>query len=1162
MTQAMKYKAFISYSHTHRAELAAALEAALHRFGIPEHEPTGLHLFRDSTNLSASPELWPDIQRALNDAEYFILLASPEAAASTWVQQEVAHWREHHGAARMILALADGEIRWAADDFDFATTTALPRTISGAFSTVPFWVDFRRVKASQYDVCHPAFCDGIATIAARLHGKGKDELVGIYVANRISAEAERLAAEAELALRDELPQRSVLLSCTALKSTFERGLPRLPAAEATLRSALSRFGGRPLGNVRTNVDSPPAAFSADGRWLATIGTDGDARLWSLAVDGADTAPVVLRDKAPLQKLMFTQNPRWLITAAEPAQALEIPATRLRLWDAKTDFANWHDLAGTDDATVTCSIVNKEGSHIAAQFGDTGVKVWQVPDMDGADDPSLAAEIPAGPVAALAFIKDPLRLVTGASDGLVRIWRLDGSAADRRKPLADLQAGGAIEQLAVSPTGNVLAVRARGKPPQLWRLDADDIASSRVELQTGDTHFFHVHFSPKGSWLLCIGDASFALPVENVDPEARAFVLTATGGRVWKHSFSDDERWLVTATGLLSYEELAQAIEPEYAIRLWDLGRGKPWRLAGHNDIVTDVAFTPDGTRVISCSLDRSVRIWNCATARKFQNARLANRSAGDASNAGEAPGGLDQHEDEHVTRSFSNPAVLLAADDQIFHCLPSPDGLWLLTISRGASHAARLWFMLGDPWPAAPLFLATEQANVTLALPHPQRWLLFSELARASELRTGFSKTERWFFLQSGEASVRVYDLATNGVKTIDLKGAGSKMTWAGWSPDERWFVATSETSQRSFFEVRLWDLLKDEGAEPAGTAIETTHAVPPLLFSADSRWLLGLQNETALLWDLNRPVPLGGPLEVPGSRAAVVTAFKRDVRMAFSPDGRWLINAANADGVWLHDLRLLDPLKPTVVLSVADTSIETVCADEQGRFVFAGGTHDFARLWRFSEQGGVDVFMELRGHECVERAVFSGDGRWLITRDFSAIRLWDLEARECRSVIMKQDGDVRLGLAVAFLANDRWAVISKWKAVILIDLATAESAASPVTLPGHAFENVGFWFTPDHRWLVTADFPFETLRGRVVVPAVQIWDLLSSHPEETAVLLPGLETGVKRINISSDGRWLCTTSDDGVRLWPLGIAHLLAIAKTTVGREFSEEERRRYRIA
>jgi WD40 repeat protein len=1154
----MKYKAFISYSHTHRAALAAALEEALHRFGIPDHEREGLRLFRDSTNLSASPELWPDIQRALDESDYFLLLASPEAAASPWVQREVAHWREQRGSEQIILALADGEIAWGANDFDFGRTTALPQTISGAFATVPFWVDLRGIKAAQFDVSYPAFGDGVATISARLQGRDKDELIGIYVANRLTAEAERLAAEAELALRDEFPQRSVLLGSKALKLTHERGLPRVPAAEMTLRKALSCFGGRPLGDLRSDAEGP-AAFSADNRWLATIGSDGDAQLWALAEDGSEPAPVTLQDKAPLQKLMFTQNPRWLITASEPTQKLQVPATALRLWDAKTNFESWHDLAAADSSTVTCSIVNKAGSHLAAQFGDSAVQVWQLPDLEDDAAPELLFKAPAGPVTALAFAPEPLRLVTGARDGSILIWNVSASPAASVEPIARLAAGGAIEQLIASPNGHVLVARVEGKPLQLWRLDDDDIEESRVEFQVGDTRIFNVHFSPQGSLLICLGDASYAFPVEE-SVTAPAFHLNATGGIIWKHSFSEDEQWLVTATGLLAYEELAQAVEPEYEVRLWDVARGQPWLLSGHKDIVTGVLFTPDGTRVISSSLDRSIRVWNCEVAQKFQSARLVNQAADDA------PGGLDQHELEHVSRSFRKPAVRLAADDQVFNCIVSPDGFWLLTISKGAATAARLWFMIDEPFPAAPFFVPMALAKIALALPHPQRWLLYSELARASGVHSGFSARDTWFFLGDDDVGACLFDLRTKGVRTLDLKGKGANTSWAWWSPDERWFIATSKTEETAYFEMRLWDLNAVVGAAPEGSAVASSHAFPPLQFSPDSRWLLGLQNEAGVLWDLHDAEPLSNPLRVPGAKAVVDKTFSRDLRMAFSPCGRWLINAANEDGIWLHDLRQPDLLKPVCIIPIAETSflpsIETICTDEHGRLMMAGGSNGFGRVYRISDKGSAEHLMDLPGHKSIERAVFSGNGRWLITRDFEAIHLWDVEARECRCSILKQEGEVRLGQAVSFLANDRWAVISKWKAVILIDLATRESAAAPITLPGHEFQQVNFWFTPDHRWLVTADFPFEELRGIGPRPAVQIWDLLSPHPEVTAVRLPGLEQGVKRINISSDGRWLSTTSDDGVRLWPLGVSHLLELAHKTVGRDFTPDERQRYRIA
>jgi WD40 repeat protein len=46
-------------------------------------------------------------------------------------------------------------------------------------------------------------------------------------------------------------------------------------------------------------------------------------------------------------------------------------------------------------------------------------------------------------------------------------------------------------------------------------------------------------------------------------------------------------------------------------RLWNLATGEEVaRLLGHEDAVREVAFTPDGQRAITNSLDGTIRIWD------------------------------------------------------------------------------------------------------------------------------------------------------------------------------------------------------------------------------------------------------------------------------------------------------------------------------------------------------------------------------------------------------------------------------------------------------------------------------------------------------------------------------------------------------------------------
>ena len=135
-------------------------------------------MFRDDTSLSATPSLWPSIERALAQSRYLILLASPEAAASPWVGKEVAYWLEHKGADTLLIALTGGTLAWDATAGDFARheTTPLPPALAGRFASEPKWVDLTgyRNGAKPRD---PRFTELAAGFAAAIHGMPKEDLL-------------------------------------------------------------------------------------------------------------------------------------------------------------------------------------------------------------------------------------------------------------------------------------------------------------------------------------------------------------------------------------------------------------------------------------------------------------------------------------------------------------------------------------------------------------------------------------------------------------------------------------------------------------------------------------------------------------------------------------------------------------------------------------------------------------------------------------------------------------------------------------------------------------------------------------------------------------------------------------------------------------------------
>ena len=172
------YDAFISYSHAKDKPIAAALQSAVQKLGKPWYRRRALRLFRDDTSLSATPHLWPTIEQALGQSRFFLLLASPEAAASKWVNKEVSYWLEHNSINTVLIGLTDGELNWdeAVGDFSARERHPLPPALAKRFENEPKWVDLcpYRAGASKRDA---KFTELGADFAAAIRGMLKEDLL-------------------------------------------------------------------------------------------------------------------------------------------------------------------------------------------------------------------------------------------------------------------------------------------------------------------------------------------------------------------------------------------------------------------------------------------------------------------------------------------------------------------------------------------------------------------------------------------------------------------------------------------------------------------------------------------------------------------------------------------------------------------------------------------------------------------------------------------------------------------------------------------------------------------------------------------------------------------------------------------------------------------------
>src|SRR5271166_5406420 len=107
----MEYDAFLSYAHRD-TQVTTAIQKGLHRIGRRPGKLRALRVFRDDTNLTATPHLWGKITEAMDSARFMIVVLSPQSAASYWVNKEVSYWLEHRDPEYLMLVLAEGHLTW------------------------------------------------------------------------------------------------------------------------------------------------------------------------------------------------------------------------------------------------------------------------------------------------------------------------------------------------------------------------------------------------------------------------------------------------------------------------------------------------------------------------------------------------------------------------------------------------------------------------------------------------------------------------------------------------------------------------------------------------------------------------------------------------------------------------------------------------------------------------------------------------------------------------------------------------------------------------------------------------------------------------------------------------------------------------------------------
>jgi len=314
------------------------------------------------------------------------------------------------------------------------------------------------------------------------------------------------------------------------------------------------------------------AFSPDGRYLVSASWDKTVRLWS--VEGSELL-VLHGHQDRVLCVEFSPDGKYIASAS-------VDKT-LRLWSAQQSTEP-PVLHGHSDG-VSSAAFSPDGLRIVSASNDKTVRVWSAV---GRSQPLVLRGHDAT-VTSAEFSPDGQRIISASYDRTIRVWRADGSG----EPIVLRGHDAAVRSASFSPDGQRIASASSDRTVRVWR--ADGSGEPIVLRGHGDT-VDSVAFSRDGRRIV---SASWdgTIRVWSADGSGEPVALRGHTDAIRAATFSPDGQRIVSAS-------------TDKTVRVWSAdGRGSPIVLRGHTDWVLWAEFSPDGRRIVSASRDKTIRIW-------------------------------------------------------------------------------------------------------------------------------------------------------------------------------------------------------------------------------------------------------------------------------------------------------------------------------------------------------------------------------------------------------------------------------------------------------------------------------------------------------------------------------------------------------------------------
>jgi WD40 repeat protein len=719
-----------------------------------------------------------------------------------------------------------------------------------------------------------------------------------------------------------------------------------------------------------------AAFSPDGRRVATASQDHTARVWD-AVSGREL--MQLKHNNQVWQATFSPDGKWIVTASGDNVA--------RIFDAATGRKLLELEHGNPIfSSVLAAGFSPDGSRLATVSSDGTAVVWDAADgrklvslQDGIELLALVKVVQANLIKELhnaqgakavptmtgirtvAFSPDGREVVTSSTAGVARVWDL-GTGKER---LA-LKHEDVVTDAEYSPDGRRIVTASKDHTARVW-----DAASGRELARVGhDASVTQAVFSPDGREIVTASDDGTARVWDATDDFAVARARYQDSVRRDGYLPADIQRMKGAIARAMSRPD--------------DTAGRRELASLQHDGKVNAARFSADGRLIVTASDDHTARLWDAVTGNEL--ARLQ-RAAPVQTATFSADGG------KVVTTTQGNIAwmwdvsrtlgVPLHHDADVQWADFSRDGRY--AVSASVDHTARVWEVgsgravaqLNDRAAVRSAAFSADGQRVVTVTGDATVWEIPGgrELARFRhsifDVRQATFSPDGSRVLTAGgtDYTARVWDVAQQR-EVLRLLHDGV-VNGAVYSPDGTRIVTASGDHT-----ARVWD------AAGGRELLRMSHnqAVRQAVFSADGKHIATASDDhTAAVWDA-----------ASGRQLVRLRHDDRDgviVRQAvFSSDGT-LVLTASSD----HTARVWDAATGRELARFRhENAVLSAAFFPDGRRVLTASSDHTARIWDIAS--GRELF-RLQRANLMRQVAVAPDGARAITAADDAARLWDVSA-------------------------------------------------------------------------------------------------------------------------------------------------------------------------